>query len=176
MFDSNKLVTGKASMALYLSCVSIFLLWEPQLILRMAAKILPLMIRLSWSWTSIKWKKEDVIFVSEYSIAINKNWKVHSFVGWFDSIFEDPKVPNLKVTLSFSAFETVRHSLGLLSYESQRKIVEGIIWYGYQEMGYAQDILATCTQNTKNWEYSKVKSANTFKIHKNDTVESFKRL
>lgn len=47
-----------------------------------------------------KMKKTDVNFSSAYSLRILRNDRIHGLVSWFDCIFEDPKQPDKRVTLS----------------------------------------------------------------------------
>lgn len=74
---------------------------DPRQIVSTACKVLDLDLNTM--------KKEEVNFSSRYSLKMLRNEKVHGLIGWFDCIFEDPKRPELKVTLSTSPYKKATH-------------------------------------------------------------------
>ena len=101
-------------------------------------------------------KKDDVNFSSAYSVTINRSSKLHGLVGWFDCIFEDPKKPNLAVTLSTSPFETETHWKQTTFYMNLKESSHKQYGIDVKKGDILSGSLA-CIQNSKNFRELDVK-------------------
>ena len=119
-YKSNKMGFWKNVYGVDMSCLQnaamkepLIDMCEPNMVNTDSCKILDLNL--------VTMKKEDVEFVTPYTLTVNRDDRVHALVSWFDCKFEDLDHP---VTLSTSPFKPYTHWKNAVFYLDHNLVVK----------------------------------------------------